>query len=82
MVDGKNRKGETPLMFARTLDIAKLLVARGADPMAQDNAGFTALMHVVDAGAPGDDSAAAGGLGRRTYAADARAGQSHEQDSA
>ena len=52
MVDGKNRKGETPLMFARTPDIAKLLLARSADPMAQDNAGFTALMRVVDTGAP------------------------------
>jgi len=52
MVDGKNRKGETPLMFARTLDIATLLIARSADPMAQDNAGFTALMRVVDTGAP------------------------------
>jgi ankyrin repeat protein len=52
MVDGKNRKGETPLMYARTLDVAKLLIARGADPMAQDNAGYTALMRVIDTGAP------------------------------
>ena len=52
MIDGKNRKGETPLMHARTADMATLLLSRGADPLAQDNNGFTALMHVVDAGAP------------------------------
>jgi len=52
MVDGKNRKGETPLMYARSLDVARLLIARGADPMAQDNAGYTALMRAVDASAP------------------------------
>ena len=41
----RDAKGRTPLMLARTRDVAQLLLDHGADVLAQDNESWTALMH-------------------------------------
>ncbi|KAK3073307.1 hypothetical protein LTR53_005209 [Teratosphaeriaceae sp. CCFEE 6253] len=43
--DVKDVKGRTPLMLAKTRDVAQLLLDHGADVLALDQEGMSALMH-------------------------------------
>jgi len=45
-VNERNRLGQTPLHYARTRDVAAVLVAHGADVHAKDKAGCTPL-HIL-----------------------------------
>lgn len=54
-INEKNENGTTPLMYAKTftfrtgdISIMKLLLANGADPNIQDNAGKTAADYTIE----------------------------------
>lgn len=52
-VDGASPKGCTPLLYAARggyADVVRFLLARGASPLRQDNAGGTVLHHAIEKG--------------------------------
>ena len=52
-VDGASPKGRTPLLYAARggyADVVRFLMARGASPLRQDNAGGTVLHHAIEKG--------------------------------
>jgi ankyrin repeat protein len=56
LINSRNTRGETPLMVACSAQSAvslRPLIDAGADLNAQDNKGFTALMHAMEADAKG-----------------------------